>query len=746
MQLELNRLNNKQYFLSLIIRYIAVLLICIIAGRLLTPVILLNMAVSHLVMQLIRVFIMFLIFIVSWNIYKHSPYHELYVGLGFLMAAVFYCCGAFYYSHYKILGDFKEILLWFFLLGGLIESLAILLNIIKIKRAAIINKWVGIFIALGVSLLILNILIKFENYLPQLLHGSSGLTNTGKVLEIWIIGNFFLSIIVMHNKITRTNRDLNMYKGFFVGIFLALTAEVGFLLNVNNVTYFIICQLIKIVYYIVLFKWLFVNTIVYPYEKLTKERKYIGAAFNGFPTGLVSYNFENRGFIVNRVAEELLGCKEEDVQKRSFQEVITKIFGNEQVGKAVLTKLEEEDVYHHVNEYKNSKGENIKLLVNANKIDDKGYLFFLKTAKKEQELGNMRFQTQTILNAMNNCVLITDNLHNIILCNKTFEEVVELDKEEIINKNVAELRRKLQINCKTNEFIKSPDMGHVYEGSFVTGKGTNKDLLLNIAPIVNVEEEIIGYIYISLDVTLMKKEQERLKQQEKLIILGQMASGIVHEIRNPLTAILGFSQIIMLKSQDKNITDYAQFIEKEVKDVNKVVSDFLAFARPRPPLFHQVKIKSIIESLLLMVESYSFAKGIKLKLTFHDEDNLVKVDMNQLKQVLLNIFKNAIEAVEGVKKPIINVATYYETLTDEMCIAITDNGSGITAEQKVKIGTPFYTTKDKGTGLGLSICYQIIKEHRGRIEIESQPNKGATFKIFLPCSKKELGDYSINVS
>lgn len=741
MQSELNRLNTKQFLWPVLLRYVAGLVICITAAYLLAPIIVLNVAVAHLVMQLIGVFIMFLIFIVTWNIYKYSPLHRLCVGLGFLMAAIFYCYSTFFYSYYK-----EEIALWFFLIGGFIESFAILLNSINIKKTIAINRWVSTLSTLMISFFVLHILIKFQYSLPMLMDSTHNITNIGIAIEVCIMLSFLLSIIVMKNKMTCPNKDINMHMDFFVGILLALTAEICFMMHINNnVIYHITSQLVKIVYYCFLFKWLFVNTIIYPYEKLNKERKYIRSAFNGFSTGLVSYDLKNKVFILNKAAEDLLGCKEADVQRLSIQEVIVKIFGSEQIGKAVIKKLEEEDVYHHVNEYKNSKGENIKLLINANKIDDEGYLIFLKTAKKEQELGFLRFQTQTILNAMNNCVLVTDSSHKIILCNKAFEDVVELENQEIINTNIFDLRDKLQIEYRKNEYIKLADRRYVYEGSFINGKGIKKELVLNIAPVVNVEGEIIAYIYVSIDVTLLKKEQERLKQQEKLIILGQMASGIVHEIRNPLTSILGFSQIIMLKSQEENIRDYAEYIEKEVKDLNKVVTDFLTFARPRPPLFHEVKTKSIIESLRLLIESYSFAKSIKLKITFRDEETLVKADINQLKQVLLNILKNAIEAVEDVKKPVIHIATYYEHLTNEMCIAITDNGGGMTEEQKVKIGTPFYTTKDKGTGLGLSICYQVIKEHGGRIEIESQPSAGATFKIFLPCSKEKSENYSKNV-
>ncbi|QNB45023.1 GHKL domain-containing protein [Thermanaerosceptrum fracticalcis] len=234
------------------------------------------------------------------------------------------------------------------------------------------------------------------------------------------------------------------------------------------------------------------------------------------------------------------------------------------------------------------------------------------------------------------------------------------------------------------------------------------------------------------DITILKKEQQREQQQEKLALLGQMATGIVHEIKNPLTSILGFSQVITLKSQDEKIKGYARLIEIEVHGLNKIVSDFLAFAKPRSPILNEVSLNDIVDSMKLMLETNVVGKGIKI--SYHLGENIkpVMADENQIKQVILNIVKNAIDVLKGTDNPEIKISSGYSQIMNESFITIFNNGKSMSEEEKRMVGTPFFTTKKKGTGLGLSICHQIMKEHGGRIDFESEPGIGTSFTLHLP--------------
>jgi PAS domain S-box-containing protein len=327
-----------------------------------------------------------------------------------------------------------------------------------------------------------------------------------------------------------------------------------------------------------------------------------------------------------------------------------------------------------------------------------------------------------------------DSNGTIIMCNTALEEAVEMGAEDILGMNILDFMELIQFSRKdlANKDLNESDINAIYEASFITPNGDKKEIILQFAPIHNVDGELIGVIVVASDITILKKEQQREQQQEKLALLGQMATGIVHEIKNPLTSILGFSQVITLKSQDEKIKGYARLIEKEVHGLNKIVSDFLAFAKPRSPILNEVSLNDIVDSMKLMLETNVVGKGIKI--SYHLVENIkpVMADENQIKQVILNIVKNAIDVLKGTDNPEIKISSGYSQIMNESFITIFNNGKSMSEEEKRMVGTPFFTTKKKGTGLGLSICHQIMKEHGGRIDFESEPGIGTSFTLHLP--------------
>ncbi|MCL6477156.1 MAG: PAS domain S-box protein [Peptococcaceae bacterium] len=360
--------------------------------------------------------------------------------------------------------------------------------------------------------------------------------------------------------------------------------------------------------------------------------------------------------------------------------------------------------------------------------------------KKLEEAGKytasiLNDQTQTILNSISNLVVLVNQEKNIIMCNRAFADAVEMNTKHILGMNLEELYSLLQFKKKETppKDIPGEEINKPLEVSFITAKGNRKELVLQSAPISNVDGEVIGGIVVASDITDLKKEQQKLLQREKLAMLGEMAAGVVHEIKNPLTTIKGFSHLIASKAGDEMIRDYARIIESTANDVNKVVSDFLTFAKPRPPVLRPISLNDLIRSMMLMLESHLFIKGVGFNFIPSVEEKMVMADETQIKKVILNMVENAVEAVEGCRDSRLAITTGLSDTKDEMFITISDNGKGMSPEDRLKAGTPFFTTKDKGTGLGLSICYQIVNEHGGRISAESEPGKGTAFTISLPC-------------
>ncbi|PTY90238.1 hypothetical protein B5V90_06480 [Heyndrickxia sporothermodurans] len=229
------------------------------------------------------------------------------------------------------------------------------------------------------------------------------------------------------------------------------------------------------------------------------------------------------------------------------------------------------------------------------------------------------------------------------------------------------------------------------------------------------------------DITDQKETEEMLLKTEKLSMVGELAAGIAHEIRNPLTTIRGFVQILDHFSEDKKYL-YSKTILSEIDRINLIVSEFMVFAKPHAVYFNECNVIDILNNALHLLGAEASLKNIEISMNFHPTNIYIYGEKNQLTQVFLNIIKNSIEAI-----PYGGLITISVTIkNNQVLTSIKDNGIGMTEEQVNKIGQPFYTTKDDGNGLGLMVSYKIIEKHKGRITIDSEPNKGTEFLISFP--------------
>lgn len=239
---------------------------------------------------------------------------------------------------------------------------------------------------------------------------------------------------------------------------------------------------------------------------------------------------------------------------------------------------------------------------------------------------------------------------------------------------------------------------------------------------------------------ILQKEQS-LKQLQNLIdsaagnyqasSASQLAAGLAHEIRNPLTTIKGFIQLLQPDLQSTGKQELADVALDEINRANGLLSEFLSVLKPGFSGKRKLPFNSLVKSMLKLVSSEALLKDIELKLTVPEKVLFVMAEENQIKQVLLNLMKNAVEAVEGnvEKKGVINVAVQEHSGYAE--ISVTDNGVGIDEFSMKKMFTPFYTTKETGTGIGLVICKQIIEDHGGSICVDTE--SGSTrFSFTLP--------------
>ncbi|WP_171038247.1 ATP-binding protein [Aquibacillus sediminis] len=221
-----------------------------------------------------------------------------------------------------------------------------------------------------------------------------------------------------------------------------------------------------------------------------------------------------------------------------------------------------------------------------------------------------------------------------------------------------------------------------------------------------------------------KMEEDALIRSEQLSFAGQFAAGICHEIRNPLTTIKGFFQLI---KEHKSNEKYFQVIEDELSRIEQITSELLLLAKPHSESRTKHDLIEIIKSVKLLLDSQAVMKAITLETVFYNEEILIECEDTKIKQVLINMVKNAIEVMD--QGEIIIEASIEQ---GEAVISIADQGPGIPQTLLPKIGEPFFTTKEKGNGLGLLVCFNIIKSHHGTIQIDSEEGRGTVFTITLP--------------
>jgi two-component system, sporulation sensor kinase A len=234
------------------------------------------------------------------------------------------------------------------------------------------------------------------------------------------------------------------------------------------------------------------------------------------------------------------------------------------------------------------------------------------------------------------------------------------------------------------------------------------------------------------DITGQKQTEEMLRKSEKLKTVGQLAAGIAHEIRNPLTSLKGFTKLLR-QASDAQADRYYHIMEAEFDRIELILGELLVLAKPHATSCRPWDVRLIVQEVVDLLGSQAILNNVIIHTEIAALDGIVPCEKNQLKQVIMNIVKNAIEAMPGGGDLKVRV----ERDTEAVHVIVTDQGVGIGEDKLPKLGEPFYTTKEKGTGLGLMVSYQIIEEHEGTLTFTSKPGAGTTVTIRLPLRRKQ---------
>ncbi|MGO1368993.1 MAG: two-component system sensor histidine kinase NtrB [Senegalia sp. (in: firmicutes)] len=345
-----------------------------------------------------------------------------------------------------------------------------------------------------------------------------------------------------------------------------------------------------------------------------------------------------------------------------------------------------------------------------------------------EKLSDLENYTQNILNSITNVLISVDKSFNIRSINKEGINLLKQTEEQFIGENInkffiehEKIRKVLKevidtkykkINIETRFRIKNSDI---------------LDVRLLAYPLKNIGGNIEGVVIILEDISEIKKLEKQIRRTEKLSAIGELASGIAHEIRNPMGIIKTISQTLHSETEDEDLKEGLSIINHEINRANNVIKELLNFAKPQINSEQNINLNKLINDIVLITKKYAKQHNVNIEYN-STEIREILVDGEKLKQAFINIIFNAIQAMPRGGKLDINLIEEKNNLV----ISFKDTGIGISKEKIEKIFEPFFTTKDSGTGLGLSITHSIIEEHNGYIEINSEIDKGTEISIYLP--------------
>jgi two-component system nitrogen regulation sensor histidine kinase GlnL len=348
---------------------------------------------------------------------------------------------------------------------------------------------------------------------------------------------------------------------------------------------------------------------------------------------------------------------------------------------------------------------------------------------------------KNILTSLEDAVLVIDQHGRISFLNQAAEILTEVSATQVTQQSYASVFKGnpwlLDMVKKSQPPQQNSTRG---EGYFVTNRGRPVPVSLAVSPLQDQYGSCVGTILLMRDLTLRKEMEEQLMRSDRLALLGTLAAGLAHEIKNPLGGIKGASQLLRREvADDPSLVECTDIVIREVDRIDKLLEQLLDLSRP--PTLHMdlLNIHELLDHVLFL-ERQAVQKGdVTIRKYFDPSLPLINGDRAQLIQVFMNLIKNSLEAMDG--KGCLTISTRMETdyhIREQgsdrgkfIRVDIEDNGPGIKEEHFPHIFSPFFTTKSSGTGLGLAICHRIIKEHGGLIQVESHEGKGAALKVLL---------------
>ncbi|HEV3410772.1 MAG TPA: ATP-binding protein, partial [Chthoniobacterales bacterium] len=365
----------------------------------------------------------------------------------------------------------------------------------------------------------------------------------------------------------------------------------------------------------------------------------------------------------------------------------------------------------------------------------------VENAQLFTEVQNAKIYNETLLQNLTTGVIAADTDGHISVFNHEAEIITGLRAEDLLDQPISRLPHELR-----SIIADTLGSGKRQENLELTLDRDDGQVVVRAsgAAFHGQDGQTLGTLLVLTDITAVKRLELQIRRSDRLASLGTLSAGMAHEIKNPLVSIKTFAQLLPERYQDSDFREtFSSLIGHEIDRIDSLVNQLLRFARPAKPVLKPMHVHDVLEKSLMLVAHRLYQKDIKLARSWKADVDTIRADADQLEQVFLNFFLNAMDAMKQGGELTVSTEIRAEDWTgprsssnghghEVLRITVRDNGEGIRQEDIAHVFDPFFTTKDYGTGLGLSVVHGIIQEHGGQIEVESELAKGTSFHILLP--------------